>query len=102
MIVNETVEYYLQNLFNLEYLNQCFELRIHLVNENKINKSEFEKNESELLIYKTKTNLFNLNKKIEENTKEFNEILKIYFQQLEEIRTGEDESQDNSNLLNYE
>lgn len=101
MILNETVEYYLQNIFNHEYLKECFELRIALANENRASKTEFEKNETELLIYRTKVTQASLENKLKEVNDEFKDTLRIFFDELEELRTKEDAEKDGSNLLDY-
>ena len=59
-----------------------------------INKTEYEKNEIELLLYQTRYSIINTAKKVQEKRKELDEMFIIYFQELKETELNER----NSNL----
>ena len=90
MILNKTIDDQLRQVFNLEYLLECYELRIKLCKENNAEKSEFEKNETELLIFKTKHHITTTKRLIREWKTELNDNLKIYFQELKELKENQD------------
>jgi hypothetical protein len=87
MILNATVEEQLKQVFNLEYLLECYELRIKLSKENQAEKTEFEKNETELLVFKTHHHIQTTQKLIKGCKQELSDTLKIYFQELSELKT---------------
>lgn len=89
MILNATVEEQLKEVFNLEYLLECYELRIKLSKENQAEKSEFEKNETELLVFKTIHHIQTTQKLIKGRKQELADTLKIYFQELAELKQQE-------------
>lgn len=91
MILNATVEEHLKEVFNLEYLLECYELRIKLSRENQAEKTEFEKNETELLVFKTNHHIQTTQKLIKACKQELFDTLKIYFQELAELKKKEDE-----------
>jgi hypothetical protein len=86
MILNSTIEEQLKQVFNLEYLLECYELRLSLCKENYAEKSEFEKNEMYLLIFKTKHHISKTKCLIRECKIELNDNLKLYFQELKELK----------------
>ena len=90
MILNKTIEAQLKQVFNLEYLLECYELRLKLCKENYAEKSEFEKNEIELLIFKTKHHIRTTKRLIREWKTELNDNLKLYFQELRELKENQD------------
>jgi len=90
MILNSTINDQLKQVFNLEYLLECYELRLKLCKENYLEKSEFEKNETELLIFKTKHHIATTKRLIREWKIELNDNLKIYFQELKELKKEQD------------
>jgi hypothetical protein len=98
MILNKTIETQLKHVFNLEYLLECYELRLKLCKENHAEKSEFEKNETELLIFKTKHHVVTTKRLIREWKTELNDNLKIYFQELRELKENQD---GDGSMLNY-
>jgi len=98
VILNKTIERQLKQVFNLEYLLECYELRIKLCKENYAQKSEFEKNELELLIFKTRHHIATTRKLIGEWKIELNDNLKIYFQELKELKENQD---GDGSMLNY-
>jgi len=98
MILNKTIETQLKQVFNLEYLLECYELRLKLCKENYAEKSEFEKNETELLIFKTKHHIGTTKRLIREWKTELNDNLKIYFQELRELKENQD---GDGSMLNY-
>lgn len=99
MILNEIIEYNLQQLFGLEYLRECLELRIKLSKENYSTKTELQKNEIDILYYQTKNNINKLSKNIQEKKVEVKDLFTIYFQELED-KTNKNKNGDNSLLNN--
>lgn len=98
MILNRIIEDQLKQVFNLEYLLECYELRIKLCKENYVEKSEFEKNETELLIFKTNHHIATTKKLIRQSKSELNDTLKIYFQELQELKQNQN---GDGSLLDY-
>jgi hypothetical protein len=101
MIFNEIVEYQLKQVFGLEYLRECLELRLKLLRENEASKSEFEKNENDILYYQTRNSINKVFHQIKEKRKELQETMIIYFQELQDLKTkknkdGNDNLPDNS------
>ena len=101
MIFNEIVEYQLKQVFGLEYLRECLELRLKLLRENEASKSEFEKNENDILYYQTRNSINKVFHQINEKRKELQETMIIYFQELQDLKTkknkdGNDNLPDNS------
>jgi hypothetical protein len=99
MILNEIIEYNLQQLFGLEYLRECLELRIKLSKENYSNKTELQKNEIDILYYQTKNNINKISKNIQEKKAEIKDLFTIYFQELED-KTNKNKNGNNSLLNN--
>ena len=99
MILNEIIEYNLQQLFGLEYLRECLELRIKLSKENYSSKTELQKNEIDILYYQTKNNINKVSKNIQEKKAEVKDLFTIYFQELED-KTNKNKNGDNSLLNN--
>lgn len=99
MILNTIIEYQLKQVFGLEYLKECFELRIQLCKENKSIKTEYENNEVDILFYQTKNSINKLNYQLNEKRNELTDSFKIYFQELEDLKVNKN---GNSSVLDNE
>lgn len=97
MILNSIIEYQLQQVFGLEYLRECLELRIRLCKENKASKTEYENNEIDILFYQTKNSINKVSHQLKEKKNELSDIFKIYFQELEDLKENKN---GNSDMLN--
>ena len=64
----EYIENYADEIFQLFKLKECFLLRLHLINHNKANKSEFEINEADILKYETLAKIKAITAKIKEKS----------------------------------
>jgi len=84
-IINEIVEKQAFEISKLEQLKEHFELRLALINTNKVYKTEFEKNESCILKMETEISLNKLNKVIEQKTHDFIDTVRIFVQELDEL-----------------
>jgi hypothetical protein len=99
MILNSIIEHQLQQVFGLEYLRECLELRIQLCNENKAVKTEYENNEIDILYYQTKNSINKVSYQLKEKRSELSDTFKIYFQELEDLKENKN---GNGNLLDNE
>ena len=99
MILNEIIEYQMQQVFGLEYLRECLELRIQLCRENKAIKTEYENNEIDILYYQTKNSIHKVSHQLKEKRNEVTDTFKIYFQELEDLKVNKN---GNSNLSDNE
>ena len=57
-------------IFELEKLKECLLLRLHLLNQNNANKSEFERNETDILRCETNQKIYSISEKIKSKKKE--------------------------------
>lgn len=57
-------------------LLDCYELRLHLIDDNKANKSEYEKNEDDIMKIITCSKIDSIKDKIFELEEEFNSLLR--------------------------
>ena len=89
MILNTYIEKQLTDIFHLEYIRECLELRIKLCKTDYSNKNEYEKNEIELLIYQTRYSIINTAEKVKDKRKDLDEMFIIYFQELKETDLNE-------------
>jgi hypothetical protein len=69
-ITNDLLSSQSRQIFELEQLKESFMLRLHLINNNKANKSEFEKNEDDILRYETNQKIHILSNKIKAKKEE--------------------------------
>ena len=97
MILNSIIEHQLQQVFGLEYLRECLELRIQLCKENKASKTEYENNEVDILFYQTKNSINKVSHQLREKRNELSDTFKIYFQELEDLKENKN---GNSDMLN--
>jgi hypothetical protein len=95
MILNEIIEYQMQQVFGLEYLRECLELRIQLCRENKAIKTEYENNEIDILFYQNKNSINKVSHQLKEKRNELTDTFKIYFQELEDLKANKN---GNSNM----
>ena len=103
MIINGVIEYQLQQVFGFEYLRESLELRIQLIKENYASKTEYERNEVDILYYQTKSNINKVNKQLIEKREEVKDLFTIYFQELKEQKTKKNKNKDGAdNLLDNE
>jgi hypothetical protein len=103
MIINEIIEYQLQQVFGFEYLRECLELRIQLIKKDYATKNEYERNEVDILYYQTKSSINKVSKQITEKKQEVKDLFTIYFQELKEQKTKKNKYKDGAdNLLDNE
>jgi hypothetical protein len=69
-MMNDLLNSQTRQIFELEQLKECFLLRLHLLNQNNANKSEFEKNEADILRFETNQKVFSITEKIKAKKKE--------------------------------
>jgi hypothetical protein len=85
-ILNDTIEHEMKLIMDLEYLKECFELRLSLLGKNYSLKDEFERNEIDIKRLRTEVSLNKLNLVLNAKKNEFKDLMKIYCQELEELR----------------
>jgi hypothetical protein len=69
-ITEDLLDSQTRKIFELEKLKESLMLRLHLLNQNKANKTEYEKNEDDILRYETNQRIYSITEKINLRKKE--------------------------------
>ena len=94
LILNDSIDFEMRSVRDSEMMKECLELRLSLIKTNYSLKTEYEKNEVDILKMKTEMQIERLQRVIIEKTKNFQDVMKIYFHELEENENVKDESND--------
>jgi hypothetical protein len=84
-ILNDTIEHKMKLIKDLEYLKECFEVRLSLLGKDYALKDEYECNEIDIKRLKTEVSINKINLSLEEQKNEFQDLIKIYCQELNEL-----------------
>lgn len=85
-VLNINIHIYLEEYSNLCLLLDCLYLRLKLMNNDKIIKSEYEINENRITEIKTKIEINKLTEIIREKRNLINDSFNVYFNELEELK----------------
>lgn len=77
-IQKDVLQPQMKGIFNLLYAKDCFELKIHLLKTDYVNKNEYEKNEIDLERIKCEISINRLKKEIAFRIKELKDNLILY------------------------
>ena len=77
-IENDILQPQIKSIFNLLYAKDCFELKLHLLKIDYINKNECEQNDIDLERIKCEISISRLKKEISLRTKELKDNLIIF------------------------
>lgn len=77
-IENDILQPQIKSIFNLLYARDCFELKLHLLKIDYINKNECEQNDIDLERIKCEISISRLKKEISLRTKELKDNLIIF------------------------
>jgi hypothetical protein len=90
-LTNELIEENMRMIRDSFKTKECLELRITLIRKDYALKSEYDKNEMDLLRIKTEMQIEKLQAIIIQKTHDLIELLKIYSQELEDLDKNKDE-----------
>jgi hypothetical protein len=85
-VLNINIHIYLEQYSNLCLLLDSLYLRLKLMNNDKIIKSEYEINENKITEIKTKIEINKLTEIIKEKRNLINDSFNVYFNELEELK----------------
>jgi hypothetical protein len=90
-LTNELIEDNMRMIRDSSKTKECLELRLTLIRKDYALKSEYDKNEMDLLRIKTEMQIEKLQAIIIQKTHDLIELLKIYSQELEDLDKNKDE-----------
>lgn len=74
----------MKDIFNLLYAKDCFELKLHLLRIDYINKNEYEKNEIDIERIKCEISIRRLKKEVNRKIKELKDTITLFEFSIEE------------------
>lgn len=74
----QTINIELDQIGDLQLLKECLELRLALIGENNSNKSEYQKNEDDILVIKTKVEIKKLQAVIDQKSYDVIENIRMF------------------------
>jgi hypothetical protein len=90
VILHPTIEALLKSAFESELMREKLELRVHLIKDGYAKKTEYERNEIDILRMVTENKIEQLKPIIKQRTLELGDTMRIYFQELEALRKGDE------------
>jgi len=76
--LNPVLEYKMAQIFNLQKIKDCYELRVKLLRSDLQNKNEFERNEIDIKEIEAQSAILKIDEKTRELNKELKEAWTIY------------------------
>jgi len=77
-IQNENIELQMKSIFNLQNIQECLQLKIHLMNWNLNSKNEYERNEIDIQRIQCEISIAKIKKALAEKNKELQDSMQIY------------------------
>lgn len=90
-LTNELIEDSMRMIRDSLKTKECLELRLNLIRKDYALKSEYDKNEMDLLRLKTEMQIEKLQAIIIQKTHDLNDFLKIYSQELDDLDKNKNE-----------
>ena len=88
MILNENIDWFVHTIATAERLKECYELRLHLLRNGYAHKSQYEKNEMDILEFETKRNIGLVADRIRSKEDEFELLFANYIHELDNENSG--------------
>lgn len=89
-IISPLVEEQMKLIRDMENLKECLEVRLALLGQEYALKTEYERNEIDILRMKTEIQLNKLDSQLIDKKQDFERKIKGYFEELEELGIEED------------
>jgi hypothetical protein len=77
-IQNENIELQMKSIFNLQNIQECLQLKIHLMNWDFKSKNEYERNEIDIQRVQCEISIAKIKKALAEKNKELQDSMQIY------------------------
>ncbi len=77
-IQNENIELQMKSMFNLQNIQECLQLKIHLMNWDLNSKNEYERNEIDIQRIQCEMSIAKIKKALAEKNKELQDSMQIY------------------------
>jgi hypothetical protein len=77
-IQNENIELQMKSVFNLQNIQECLQLKIHLMNWDIKSKNEYERNEIDIQRIQCEMSIAKIKKVLGEKNKELQDSMQIY------------------------